>query len=139
MPTASSAQIYRATSKKLMPITILSEVDLDFLVNMTNRLAMASIKPPIIRKSNSFQSTSEVNCMAMRGIAKIATVTAASQRRILLSIMRSLVVFCLVGLLANKINYLYRFGIQGYLQVGSLALCRSLLALRNEWLWLCRF
>lgn len=73
IPTASSVQTKRNIIKRAAQIMNLCILFLTFLITNSSDSAIPSNKAPAITKSDSFQFTSAVNCIAISGISNRIT------------------------------------------------------------------
>ena len=76
IPTANSAQVKNKRARITPQAISLLCTDLNFLSATSMARPVISNKAPIIIKSLASQSTSLVNCIAIKGIIRIPTITA---------------------------------------------------------------
>lgn len=100
MPTASSNQIRRNAARITTMIAIRYPVLFTFLIINSHRRPVPSSKTPATTKSESFQFTSSVNCIAINGM---------SNRNITVSTMPiSLLFFIIINFLSHPPGILPR-------------------------------
>jgi len=70
MPTASSAQMRKRTTRRAIQIVIRYLILFIFLNAISHIRPVPKSRTPATTKSNRFQSTSSVNCIAINGMSK---------------------------------------------------------------------
>ena len=108
MPTASSAQMSRRTTRRATQTAIRYLILFIFLITSSHIRPVPSNRAPATTKSNRVQFTSSVNCIAINGmsnrIAEVSTIMISLLFCIIINILISLTLPANISINAMQFN-----------------------------------